>query len=119
MVNLPRLLLVLATIALLSSGATAQTIETAGPAVIVDGDTIEIGAQAIRIHGIDAPETGQKCQLPKGTWIGHEFDDYGRLIARCRTDNEPDLGARLVAFAFAEIGSKSTTSGSSGFLSQG
>lgn len=140
MVNLPRLLLALAAAALLAPGAIAQTIETAGPAVIVDGDTIEIGAQAIRIHGIDAPETGQKCHLPKGTWncskaainalakitagqtvrcVGHEFDDYGRLIARCKTDSEPDIGAKLVAFAFAEIGSKSTTSGSSGFLSQG
>lgn len=54
MVNLPRLMLALAALALVSPGATAQTIETAGPARIVDGDTIEIGARAIRIHGIDA-----------------------------------------------------------------
>lgn len=122
MVNLPRLLLALAAAALLAPGAIAQTIETAGPAVIVDGDTIEIGAQAIRIHGIDAPETGQKCQLPKGTWncskaainalakmtagktvrcVGHEFDDYGRLIARCRTEAEHDIGARLVSSGLA------------------
>ncbi len=68
MVNFPRILLTLAASGLLIQGAAAQTIEASGPAVIVDGDTIEIGPQAIRIHGIDAPETGQKCQLRKGTW---------------------------------------------------
>jgi len=45
----------------------AQALELSGPTVIVDGDTIEIGAQAFRIHGIDAPETTSKYQLPKGT----------------------------------------------------
>lgn len=121
-VNFPRILLTLAASALLIQGAAAQTIEASGPAVIVDGDTIEIGPQTIRIHGIDAPETGQKCQLPKGTWncsraainalakmttgqtvrcVGHEFDDYGRLIARCKTDSEPDIGAKLVASGLA------------------
>lgn len=123
MVNPPRpLLLAFAAVTLLAQGAAAQTIEASGPAVIVDGDTIEIGPQAIRIHGIDAPETGQKCQLPKGTWdcskaaikaltattagktvrcAGNEFDDYGRLIARCATEAEPDIGAKLVASGLA------------------
>jgi endonuclease YncB( thermonuclease family) len=29
-----------------------QAMELAGPARVVDGDTLEIGTQAIRIHGI-------------------------------------------------------------------
>ena len=90
-------------IVLAASAATAidcQAMEVAGPARVVDGDTLEIGSQAIRIHGIDAPESAQKCQLPKGTWdcssaaiealanmiegkavrcIGNEIDQYGRL----------------------------------------
>jgi endonuclease YncB( thermonuclease family) len=32
-----------------------QAMEIAGPARVVDGDTLEIGPQAIRIYGIDAP----------------------------------------------------------------
>lgn len=93
-----------------------------GPAAIVDGDTIWVASQEVRIYGIDAPETGQKCQLPKGTWncsnaaiaeltrmvegktvhcVGHESDQYGRLIARCSTDGFPDLGAHLVASGLA------------------
>lgn len=115
-------LLALSVAAVPIDGAAAQTVEASGPAVIVDGDTIEIGHQAIRIHGIDAPETGQKCQLPKGTWdcskaaimaltamtagktvrcVGNEFDDYGRLIAHCATDAHPDIGAKLVASGLA------------------
>jgi endonuclease YncB( thermonuclease family) len=34
-----------------------------GPAVIVDGDTLWVGSQETRIHGIDAPETSQSCRL--------------------------------------------------------
>src|SRR5262249_45695007 len=84
----------------------ASGMEVSGPATIVDGDTLWIGSQEIRIHGTDAPETSQKCQLPKGTWdcstaaitalasmtedkvvrcVGNEIDQYGRLIAKCST----------------------------------
>lgn len=93
-----------------------------GTAVIVDGDTLWVGSDEIRIHGIDAAETAQKCQLPKGTWDcakaasdalaaitdgktvtcqGSERDQYGRLIARCSTEVEPDIGAKLVASGLA------------------
>jgi len=45
-----------------------EAMELSGRARIVDGDTLEIEHQAIRIHGIDAAESGQPCPLPKGTW---------------------------------------------------
>jgi len=97
-----RLSFLFAMVFCLQMGAGHAT-EVAGPARVVDGDTLEIGTQAIRLHGIDAPEASQVCQLPKGTWdcsaaavnvlramvegrevkcAGHEMDQYGRLIAR-------------------------------------
>jgi len=99
-----------------------QAAPISGRAVIVDGDTMRVGLEEIRRHGIDAPETGQKCELPKGTWNcsqaaidalatmtagksvhceGHERDQYRRLIARCSTDEVPDIGAKLVASGLA------------------
>jgi endonuclease YncB( thermonuclease family) len=38
--------------------------EVSGAAVIVDGDTLWVGSQEIRIHGIDAPATSQKMPAP-------------------------------------------------------
>lgn len=36
---------------------------------VVDGDTIEVAGVTHRLHGIDAPEAGQECELPRsGTW---------------------------------------------------
>jgi endonuclease YncB( thermonuclease family) len=35
--------------------------EIIGPARVVDGDTLVIGEQHIRLDGIDAPETDQVC----------------------------------------------------------
>jgi Staphylococcal nuclease homologue len=32
---------------------------------------------------------------------GHEFDHYGRLIARCATDEGPDIGAKVVSAGLA------------------
>lgn len=126
MISLPRALLALAiflsfpVIALPLQDADAATVT--GSAIIVDGDTMRIGGEEIRVYGIDAPETAQKCQAPKGTWDcaqavidavaamtagktvrceGQERDQYGRLIARCSTDDEPDIGARLVSDGLA------------------
>ena len=39
-----------------------------GKAIIIDGDTIHIGKNKIRLHGIDAPEINQTCTIEKITW---------------------------------------------------
>ena len=42
-----------------SSAAQAETI--AGRATVIDGDTLEIEGELIRLLDIDAPERGQFC----------------------------------------------------------
>jgi len=75
-----------------------------GVASVIDGDTIEIHGQRIRLHGIDAPEASQLCELGGKPWrcgqasanaladyIGRrtvscdprDRDRYGRLVAAC------------------------------------
>lgn len=100
--------------------ASAQTIT--GKPQIVDGDTIIIGTEAIRLHGIDAPEAGQMCaamrcgrvaisalaEIAEGKHVlceGRERDAHGRLVAKCRV-GKIDVGAELVrrgmAWAFVK-----------------
>ena len=96
--------------------------------VVVDGDTIRLGAVTYRINGIDAPEAGQNCKSERGKdWrcgdtatntlyeavIGKtvrckkiENDAYGRVVARCFADGD-DLGRMMVkrgmAWAFLKF----------------
>jgi len=94
--------------ALMSAFQALAQYRISGPAKIVDGDTIEIGRVAIRLHGIDAPEAGQDCNTARGRdWAcgqkainelaklaggksviceGKEWDSYDRLIAVCKVD---------------------------------
>jgi endonuclease YncB( thermonuclease family) len=45
---------------------SAAALEMAGRATVVDGDTIEIRGERLRLHGIDAPESGQLCLDERG-----------------------------------------------------
>ncbi|HEX8232075.1 MAG TPA: thermonuclease family protein [Caulobacteraceae bacterium] len=88
-----------------------------GPARVIDGDTLEVNAERIRLHGIDAVERDQTCLVGGASWncgqaasaalqtrIGSaevscevlDHDRYGRHVARCRSGGE-DLGAWMVA----------------------
>lgn len=85
--------------------AIAGELPLAGTAIVIDGDTLELHGQRIRLNAIDAPESGQQCHNQEGKpyrcgqraafaladRIGratlrctpHGRDRYGRIIATC------------------------------------
>jgi endonuclease YncB( thermonuclease family) len=59
---------------------------------VIDGDSLEVDGEKIRLYGIDAPEAGQACAAPRGgTWpCGRAaIDLVERLVgaAEVRCDN--------------------------------
>lgn len=79
----------------------------AGVASIIDGDTIEIHGQRIRLFGIDAPESSQLCVRPTGErWrCGQQAsfalaDRIGRATVRCEP-RDIDRYRRVVAVCFS------------------
>lgn len=46
-------------IALLTILSTSAWVDVTGPVRVIDGDTIHIAGELIRLHGIDAPEKDQ------------------------------------------------------------
>ncbi|TCM57345.1 endonuclease YncB(thermonuclease family) [Rhizobium sp. PP-F2F-G48] len=88
---------------------------------VVDGDTLAIEGNRIRLLGIDAPERAQTCERDGETWDcgqearrhlarligrspvdckGRADDRYGRRLAVCVTGRE-NINARMVADGFA------------------
>ena len=87
----------------------------------MDGDTLQIDGTRIRLHGIDAPESGQSCtvrgaQVPCGrlatmaladkiggrpvTCEPKARDRYDRIVAVCRSGDE-NLNAWMAANGWA------------------
>jgi endonuclease YncB( thermonuclease family) len=99
-----------------------QTDCLTGLASVVDGDTIIVAGERVRLHGIDAPELNQTfwCMgqtLPCGAMAMAalealtagvklrcepvERDRHGRLVAKCFSPSGIDVGQRLVAAGWA------------------
>ena len=55
--------------AFLSLDLVAPGAGISGKASVADGDTLRIGSERIRLHGIDAPESAQNCRAAGETWV--------------------------------------------------
>lgn len=104
------------------AAVAAETVS--GVATVVDGDTIDLGLETVRLFGIDAAEAGQRCNASGGAdWdcgasatrrlrtlvngrqvscAVRDIDRYGRLVSFCSAaGGARDLGAVLVSEGLA------------------
>ena len=116
---LPRLLLCFA---VLGTPAAFCAPGMTGPAGMLSGDTLEIGGERVRLHGVDAPGLAQRCRRDAGiewrcgflarTELVRHINDrpvacedegqdaFGQRLATCRVEAS-SLGARLVERGWA------------------
>jgi endonuclease YncB( thermonuclease family) len=99
---------------------TAQ-VALAGVATVVDGDTLHVSGQRVRLFGIDAPELSQTCDAGNSKvacgqlaarWLRSrvqgrpirctqvDTDRYGRVVARCAVGGA-DVGREMVEAGWA------------------
>lgn len=101
---------------------TPRTSPLTGIAKVIDGDTIIVAGERVRLHGIDAPELDQTFWW-RGRYIACgvmalaaletltagvnlrcrvvERDRHGRIVAKCFSPNGIDIGQRLVSAGWA------------------
>ncbi len=94
----------------------------AGYARVIDGDTLDVAGERVRVWGVDAPERDQTCEDGRGATYRcgehakqalidlvagralacapRDVDRYGRTVAKCSAGGE-DLGGRMVRMGHA------------------
>ncbi len=121
MVGLLRTLALCGLATAMATAAPANAQVYFGKAVAIDGDTLELGGQRIRLFGMDAVEASQNCDRDGEAWAcgrdaslalgamieGHsiqcerrDIDRYGRIVAVCWRDGR-DIGRAMVMMGFA------------------
>ena len=99
----------------------AQGSDISGTPRIIDGNTLEVAGQRIRLHGIDAPESRQTCTADGKPWpcgkdataalkrmigtsqvtcVERDRDRYRRVVAVCLV-GDVDINARMVGDGWA------------------
>ncbi len=95
--------------------------EITGRPRVIDGDTLEVAGQRIRLHGIDAPESRQLCRKDGAPWrcgedatsalralLGNrpvsceelDRDRCRRVVTKCAVDGV-DIGGWMVSQGWA------------------
>jgi len=103
--------------------ARANAADFSGNMRFSDADTMDVGAVRVRLFGIDAPETDQKCKRANGKewscgkWATRQakrqfqgktaicrpvdIDQHGRTVARCYYNGQ-DIAAAFVRLGMAQ-----------------
>lgn len=106
----------------LFAGARDATADLSGRPRVLSGDTLRIGKETIRLHGIDAPEEGQYCENEYGrpfecgiqaldalsalidrrsvTCVGDKRSEEGQILAVCYA-GDMNLNSRMVRTGWA------------------